>query len=994
MRFRILGPLEVSDGGGWTALGPPKLRALLAILLLRGNRVVATAQLVEELWGEREPGAAANLVQQYVMRLRRALGDQGGRLLVTRWPGYQLVLADAGDLDSQRFAQLLAGGQKALGDGEVERAAGLLADALDLWHGPALMDVPPTPAVEAEAARLEEQRLVAVEVRNDAELACGRHTSLVGELRQVVREHPLRERLWGQLMLALYRSGRQAEALEAYRGLHRLLDADLGVQPGTALQELHRQILRADPVLAVRPAARVAPGRPEPVPVMPRQLPAEVAGFTGRAEELTWLRRLLTGTDAHRPVIGAIDGIGGVGKSALAIQAAQQVAERFPDGQLYVNLQGTTSGLAPLAPLQVLGRMLRALGVDPAQVPREPEEAAARFRSLTAGRRLLVLLDNALDVQQVHPLLPASPTCGVLITSRQAMTTLDGARRLHLEALPHAQALELLGRLAGRRVTAEPGAAADVVRHCARLPLAIRIAGARLAARPNWPVSELAGRLAGAAGRLDELVAGDLAVRASFDLSLDALQRSDDALEQTAAAAFGTLSLPDGPELGMPAAARLLGQPEPSARAVLERLVDAQLLESPHPGRYRFHDLLRLHARQRASAHPEPARLDALRRLTAFYTATAWHTLALLRPGDQRLAGADPRWTDVQPLVGAVAALAWLEAERANLLSAIAQAAASRDAPLAELGCQLARALFGLFVVRGYTDDGITANRTAVELARRLGGRAALAHASADLGVLLRRAGRYPEAIDCQRRSLTIFQELGDRHGQADSLNNLSNIYGRMGRYAEAIDCHQRSLTIRRRLRDRHGQAQSLSNLGVVYERMGRYAEAIDCQRRSLTIFRQLGDHQGKAVCLSNLGIAYQRIGRYRQAIDCQRRSLRIARELGDRQGQAICLNTLGNVYRRLQRHDEAINCQRRSLTFFKELGDPHGQAEALRDLGDALRAGGRHRRARVAWRAALAICEELRVPEADEVRARLAAPPAEAPDPPGPATPGSPPSP
>jgi tetratricopeptide (TPR) repeat protein len=633
--------------------------------------------------------------------------------------------------------------------------------------------------------------------------------------------------------------------------------------------------------------------------------------------------------------------MGGIGKSALAIQAAHQLADHFPDEQLYVNLHGATPGLAPLEPLEALGRLLRALGLEPAQVPAKVEEAAARFRSLAAQRRLLVVLDNARDAQQVRPLLPASQTCGVLITSRQALTTLEDVRAVHLDVLPDKRAVELLGRIAGRdRIAADPQAAAEVVSWYGWLPLAIRIAGARLAARPGWPVRVLASRLADATRRLDELVVGELAVRASFDVSLQTLQESPDSLDQAATAAFGLLSLPDGPDLDVGAAARLLDRPEPATRTLLERLADAQLLETPRPDRYQFHDLLRLHARQHATEqYPESARLAALTRLFGFYTATAWHTLALLRPGDRRAATTHPQWRHGAPrFPDMVAALGWLEAERANLLAAITQAAAATPKIPAALVGQLTRALFGFFLVRGYWQDGVQANQTALELARRIHDQAAQAHALIDLGAICRRLGRYHRAIACSQESLAIFRELGDRDSQAASLTNLGAAHEWLGQHDNAIACLQESFGIYQELGDRHGQAHSLSNLGITYERLGQYDQAVACLQESLTIRRQLGARHGQANSLTSLGEVYRRLGRYHQAVA------------------------------RLQE----------GLTIYRELGSPYGQAEALRHLGDTLRAVARHRQARSAWQEALAICEALRVPEADEIRARLASLPSE----------------
>jgi tetratricopeptide (TPR) repeat protein len=825
---------------------------------------------------------------------------------------------------------------------------------------------------------LEELRLAALEARIDAELELGLHADLVGELHALAATYPLRERFAGQLMLALYRCGRQADALEVFAATRRRLVEDLGLEPAQELQRLHRAILTGDPTL--HPPGRAGDRRGRRVRAaqpVPRELPGRVARFTGRTRELQRLSRLLdpTGAAGRPVVISAIDGMGGVGKSALAVQAAHQLSDRFPDGQLYVNLHGATPGQPPRTPVSALGQLLRSLGLDPAAVPAEVEEAAARWRSLANQRRLLILLDNAHDAAQVRPLLPGSPTCAVLVTSRQALGSLDGAHLLHLDLLSQRQALALLGRLIGQqRVAAEPAAAEEVVRLCGRLPLAVRIAGARLADRPTWPVHELADRLADATRRLEELAADGLAVHAAFDVSLQALQHSRDGIDRDAAAAFGLLSLPDGADLGVAAAARLLDRPEPTTQALLERLVDAHLLQTPRPGRYQFHDLVRLHARRHAGHQQEQARLDALTRLFGFYTATAWRTLALIRPRDHRLATADRRWSDgAPPFASELAALGWLEAERANLLSAVAQAAQLAPAIPGELPGQLTRALHGFFSVRSYWQDCARANQTTLQLAARTGDRDTQAHALNDLGVAHEFLGHYQQAVTSHQRSLAIRRQLGLRQGQAASLNNLGHVHERLGHYQQAVTCLQESLAINGTLGHRRGQAAGLGNLGMVYQRLGRHQEAIASLQESLRIFAELGERHAVAAIHSDLGRVYERLGRYQQAVATLQESLAAVRELGDRLGQADSLNNLGRVYQQLGRHQEAITSQQQSLRLGRELNDPHQQVEALRDLGDALLAAGRPQDAQQAWQEALVICETLPVPESAEVRQRLA---------------------
>lgn len=795
MDLRILGPLEIVVDGRSLRFTAPSQQALLAILLLQANRVVAGWRLIDELWIESRPAKPELALRMAVSRLRRLLaqGDPAGHRarVVTRSGGY--VLQAAPDLlDAHRFERLVAEGRSALAEAAPERAALRLDAALALWRGPALASVPTSPLVMAESARLEAARVAALELRVEAGLACGRHLELLPELEARVAAEPLQEGLRRQWMLALYRAGRQADALAAYRDLRQRLVEGLGIEPGPALQRLERQILTADPALMAAAPGTAPAGGAVAATGPPRQLPHGSATFTGRERELARLCQVLSaGGPSASIVIGAVHGGAGIGKSALAIRAAHEVADRFPHGQLYVNLQGSTPGLAPLAPLDALGRMLRTLGLDPTQVPGDVEEAAARFRSLTTGKRLLVVLDDARDARQVRPLLPAGPGCAALLTSRQVLPSLEGAQVLHLDVLPADHAVELLGRIAGpQRIAAEPQAAAVVVGYCGLLPLAIRNAGARLAVRAAWPVRLLAERLTDPSARLDELELAGTGVRASFDVSLRLLEESPDPVDRAAGAAFGLLSLPEGVDLDAPAAARLLSRPEAATRLLLERLADAHLLETSSPGRYQFNDLMLLYAREQVrERYPEAQRLAALTRLFGFYTATSRHALALLRPEEQLPAAAGSPWTDQVDHVDFVddqAALDWLEAVRPNLLAAVRQVAAVSSGLPPELAIQLTRALTRLSLTRGDWTDAAEANQIALRLARRIGDRTAEADARNHIGRLYWRLQRYQEADAIMRESLAIYEELGDRQGQAEAHRDLGDVLQALGRGCEA----------------------------------------------------------------------------------------------------------------------------------------------------------------------------------------------------------------
>jgi DNA-binding SARP family transcriptional activator len=620
MEFRILGPLEVWEHGRVVALGGPKQRALLATLLLHANHVVSADRLIDELWGDQPPATADNLLQGYVSQLRRRLPiRQDGRtprqLLATRSPGYVLRV-ERSLLDLHRFEQLVEVARLAMAEGAPQRAADALRKALALWRGPALGDVAVEGICRSEVAQLEERRITALEERIEADLRLGRHVDLTGELQALVAENPLRERLRAQLMFALYRSGRQAEALAVYRDARRVLTEELGLEPGPALQRLEHGILAADPALQLPSPAIVADGAEAAADGPPCHLPPDVADFTGREDVVGGLRRLLGQEPGQRGtavLVAAISGKAGVGKSAVAIRVAQQLRPWYPDGQLYVNLRGTEAH-AP-APADILASFLRALGVDEAAVPDGLEERVRRYRARLADRRVLVVLDNAAGEAQVRPLLPPSAGCAALVTSRSRLAGLEAAHHAALEVLQSGEAVELLAKVAGAgRVAAEPTAARTIARLCGDLPLAVRIAGAKLAARPHWRLARLAERLGDERRRLDELRAGDLEVRASFAASH---QGQDTAMQR----AFRLLGLLETPSFAAPTAAAMLDVTVSDAEELLERLVEAHLLEvgGQDPGgrtSYRFHDLLRIFARERLRVEtPVADRQAALRRL-------------------------------------------------------------------------------------------------------------------------------------------------------------------------------------------------------------------------------------------------------------------------------------------------------------------------------------------------------------------------------------------
>ncbi|MFJ5921587.1 BTAD domain-containing putative transcriptional regulator [Kitasatospora sp. NPDC092948] len=598
MEFGILGPLLVRDGAGDRPVPAAKQRALLATLLVRRGQVVPTEVLADTVWDGRPPRTAATTLRNYVMRLRKALGEAGERL-ATEAGGY-LLAAHAEEFDADRFTRLRDLGHALLRHDEPERATAHYEQALALWRGPTLVDIPSETLRRSEAGWLAEARLDVLEGRTEALLALGRHAELLDELRSLTSAHPEREQLWAQLMTALYRCGRRAEALAVYGQARRVLADELGVDPGNELRAVHGAVLRTDPALA----APVRPARTRAVPVTPFQLPPDLPDFTGRTVEAGDLAARLAEVGAGRraPLIAVVSGQPGAGKTALVRHAAHAARAAHPDGALYADLRGSRP--QPTPPHAVLGSFLLALGVPADAVPPDTEDRTALFRSLLAGRRTLIVLDDARNGAQVWPLLPAGPGNAALITARTRLPDLGGAHPVHLGPLPVDDSRTFLARLLGpARAAAEPRALTELAAACGGLPLALRICGARLAARPSWTVRHLVERLADEGRALDELSLGSLDVRSAFTTGCEAL-------DPPTVRAFHLLALAPTDTVGPATAARLLGESPARAERLLERLADAGLLTAREPGHYRYEPLLRTYARE--LAHPRPTDRPAL----------------------------------------------------------------------------------------------------------------------------------------------------------------------------------------------------------------------------------------------------------------------------------------------------------------------------------------------------------------------------------------------
>jgi DNA-binding SARP family transcriptional activator len=996
VEFGLLGPLLVRVGKAPVRVSAGKQRALLAALLMRANQVVAVDDLAEAVWDGNPPGSARVTLQNYVKRLRQALGPAGYQRIETCPAGY-LVAAAADELDLTKFGQLHAAGRAAARAQAWDNASAQLSAALSLWRGAPLADVNSRLLTQAEVPRLAELRMAALETRIDADLHLGRHQVVIAELQPLVAAEPLRERLHELLMLALYRSGQRAAALDAYRRAWRRLVDQVGIEPGPALRELNRRILRSDAALLPAPSVPTAPhpaaphgvasatlntpataaprasasiaapptanspaaaasrsstppaaagppaeqrrdewGPSAPRPVM---LPAAVPGFTGRVRQLEAMSAVLR-HDAKHPwragagdsplAIIAIGGTAGVGKTALAVHWARQAAAEFPDGQLYVNLRGFGPSAGPLPPAEALREFLGALHVPAAQIPAGLEARQALYRCLLAGKRAVIVLDNARDPAQVRALLPGTPGALVLVTSRSQLTGLiaaDGARPLSLDVLTDTEAHQLLtGRIGTARVAAEPAAADELIKLCARLPLALAIAAARATAQPAFPLAALTAELRDARSRLDALSTGEDAtdVRAVLSWSYQNLPAA-------AARMFRLLSIHPGPDITAAAAASLAGLTPAQARAQLRELTRCHLLAETAPGRHAFHDLLRAYATEQARAEDrEPERRAAMSRSLDHYLHTA-HAAAMLLNAHRGPITPPPAQPGTAPerLGTHGEALAWLTAEHHVLLAVTGQAA---RAGFDVHAWQLPWTMVDYFNWQGHWHDLVNAQNSALAAARRLGDAAAQADVHRAIGQARFGLRSWDDARAHLSRALSLYRELGDRIGRA----------------------------------------RTHIALGHVLDRTGCYRQALTHARQALSLFEEAGLRAGQARALNNMGWYHARLGDHRQALEHSRQALGLQREVGDRCGEAHTWDSLGYAHHQLGQYAKAARCYQQAMGLYINLGDRHGQAETLTHLGDMLCAASSPQAAIESWRQALDILDALHHPDAERVRDRM----------------------
>ncbi|GJF28402.1 SARP family transcriptional regulator [Kitasatospora sp. NE20-6] len=978
LSFGVLGPLSLTVEGRQLSVGGSRQRTILALLLLSPDRTVPVDALVDAVWQGSPPATARTQVAICIAALRKAFKAEGcaDEVITTAHPGYRLNTAGH-RLDLLEYQRLTAEAAAAAREGRTAAAAEACRLALDLWRGPVLPGVAGR-RVEDEAQRLEEQRLATYDEFAMLQLETGRHRELIPQLAALVREHPLRERSRQSLMLALYRSGRRAEAMEVFREARRLFVDELGLEPGPGLQELHDAVLRDDPGLAApaeppvpRPEARVplqrvspeaGPGggadrsgedggqdedggdpalpshrpREQRVPP-PSDLPPNVPAFTGRRAELDLLDGMLAErTDDQPPAVGFVTGVAGVGKTGLAVHWAHCAARQFPDGRLFVDLCGHDPDHEPTAATEVLGRFLRSLGVSGDQIPPDQTGRVSMYRSLTSGRRILVVLDNVRTFAQIRPLLPASGGCAVVVTSRDPLEQLvlrHGAVRVQLGMLAPEEAAELLARMVtGDRLAADPEQSRRLAELCDRLPLALRIAAARLASKPHWTVRQLVTRLADARRRLDELSIGESQVRAGFALSYRHLP-SD------AARLYRLLGVLEVPDFTAWVGAALLGCDAYEAERLIETMVDAQLMEvvgSDPTGqlRYRFQNLLRLYARELAHQEEDPGdRAAALDRALA-----GWLTIAEVAHrkeygGDFSLVhGSTPR-TDIDPdLLGELttAPLDWFEAERLSLIAVVEHAArlAQREGRgagrgLDELAWDLTLCLGVLCETRNYAEEWRRCCDLALAAVRACGNLRGEAAVLAELGGLHVQQLRMEEARRCLDPALELFERIGEKHGWALALARLSAADRHLGDFVRAESRLREAREVFHQIGDVSSEVHALNNLAHLALEQGRSEEGVRLGEDAVRLARQLGESRGTAQAIHRLGRAYLAVGRLAEAEELLAAVARIVRAKQDLVGTCYALLGLAEARLRLGRPEQAREGLAEALGVLAEVDSP-----------------------------------------------------------------------
>ncbi|RDI47103.1 AfsR/SARP family transcriptional regulator [Nocardia mexicana] len=886
LKFAVLGEVRAWRGENQLDLGPKQRRAVLAALLLRRGRSATVGDLVADVWGDRATASAVGALRNHILHLRKTLEPDWAvgvapTVLVGFAGGYALRLPPAA-VDVELAEQYATEAERA---DAADLARERLQTALGLWAGTPLSGLP-GPHAERLRAQLCERRLSLLEQRLEVDLRLGRHAEAITELQPLAAEHPLREKARELLMTALYHAGRQAEALEVFADTRHTLVELLGLEPGPRLTDLHQRILRAE-VASPRPVTTAAER------VRAAQLPADIADFTGRADCVRRLVDRLTSSGGAVPVC-AIAGMGGVGKSTLAVHVAHLVRGHFPDGQLHVDLHGFERRTSAA---DTLGDFLRALGVPEGEIASTAQQRAAQFRSRLDGKRVLVVLDNARDAEQVVPLIPGTSGSAVLITSRSGLPELTAAAGVRLDEMSSEEALDLLGRIVGAdRVDAELEAAAAVVRACGRLPLAVRIIGARLAGRPRWTIAAVAERLADSHQRLGLLRTGDLGVGPVFRLGYDQL-------EPAQAKAFRMLAVPDVEDLPLAGAAAVLGLDRDEAEFLCESLVDLSLLDSTAVGRYTYHDLLRLFAREL-----EPVdEFDALPRLLDFYLATMKNVVSVCNPGTRLPEYLKPTRAQGVSFADGADAQCWLNAERRNLVALLRQAA-RLDGIVLALGADLAWAMAELIDGGPNAQELARALEDLLEAALRAGDRGLECRVRVALGSVLTYAlARMRTGRDHQRIALSLGSDSAGNARLTAFAAQLLASSTRMGVEAAASLAHaDRAIRLARRVGDPATECACLIHAAKTLSDAGRIEESVERAERGRDLAQQIGNAALEGMALHELGAALAFRGEHDRAIELCTRAVESARRSGMRLRVGFALARLAHVYMLAGRLEQA----------------------------------------------------------------------------------------
>ncbi|MGY5035990.1 AfsR/SARP family transcriptional regulator [Streptomyces sp. 900116325] len=987
MEFRFLSPLEATVDSTPLNLGGIRQQTVLATLLLDANRVVGVERLVRAVYDESPPATARAQLQISISALRRLFGSHGVSDIITTHPQGYMVRADDSSLDALHFGGLVGRARKLRAAGQREEAAATYRQALGLWRGIALEGMH-SEVIQSGASKLTEKRTAATEESIQLELALGNHSALVSELLGLVDEFPLRERLRGQLMLALYRSGRQAEALQVYRDTRQWMLDELGVEPDPRLKRLEHSILAIDPRLDL-PGTRKAAAAPEttattiPAVPVPEMLPADIADFTGRDDLMPLIkeRLLLSSRDQSRLAVPIVSMVGkaGVGKTAMAVHIAHEVAANFPGGQLFADLHGGAPDM--VGPSQILERFLRALGVSGTAIPDGLEERAEMYRALLAERRMLIVLDNVAGESQIKSLLPGKATSAVMVTSRRHMGSLAGAVRVNVATFDPEQSAELLSRITtAERIEAEPGPTADLAELCGHLPLALRIAGARLAARPHWEVAELVERLEDETRRLDELNYADAGIRASLSLTYDSV--SEDARRL-----FRRLAIIEEGPFSLWTGMALLDLTEAPVQDLIDELSDAQLVDTAgtatgRNSQYQLHNLIRVFARERLAAEETvEAREVALTRVLGCF-------LFLLTEARYREYGRDvlirSNGVPLHPLpdrtVDRILAepLQWFSRERQRLLPSVRQAAMmgltahcwglavtavtfletqvqlddwreTHEIALAAArkgGDRLGQAatlhsLGSLAVTKQNFTAGDTHFRQAAEIFDAIGNALGSALAARGLGYLARVHGRSGDARAHYEAALKVFREGDDTVAVAYVLHNLAQLEISNGGEEAAGPLLDEALRLSREGRGRRVEAQVLHRIGHTRMERGEYADALQAFTEVLDVVRLIGDQTGEAYALHGIGSARFRRGETDEAASALHHALEIAETNGERLVMGRTLVTLGELALVIRDARQAVAHLQRALPLFQHMKTPAEEAEALVTLHAAHLAAG-----------------------------------------------------